>query len=44
MLKYPKVITVHYLEKLVKDQEMKELKTNQPKAPAMSNFKNEWLI
>jgi hypothetical protein len=35
MLKYPKVITVHYLEKLVREQEAKEIKTNQTKAHTM---------
>jgi hypothetical protein len=35
MLKYPKVITVHYLEKLVREQEAKEIKTNQSKAHTM---------
>lgn len=35
MLKYPKVITIHYLEKLVREQEAKEVKTIQTKAPAL---------
>jgi hypothetical protein len=35
MLKYPKVISIHFLEKLVREQEAKEIRTKQKKAPVM---------